>query len=68
MMGFSPCKKFFLSIFFALLIIVYVPVACLVGNDTDDRRNMALAETQAATEEESEEIIEFSSDDFQENV
>ena len=58
-MEYSNIKKFFLSICFAMLIIVYVPVACLVGNDTEDKNNIALAETESFEAEEAAEIIEF---------
>ena len=58
-MEYSGIRKFFLSICFALLFIAYIPVACLVGNDTEDKNNIALAETEVFEAEDTAEIIEF---------
>ncbi len=59
MTGFSPLKKFLLSICCAFLLILYVPVACLVGTDTNKDNTLALAETESFRESETEEISEF---------
>lgn len=59
MTGFTPFKKFILSIGCAFLLILYVPIACLVGNDTSGDTGVALAETESFAEETTEEIIEF---------
>ena len=59
MTGFTPFKKFILSIGCAFLIIMYVPIACLVGSETSGDTGVALAETESFTEETTEEIIEF---------
>ena len=48
-----------LSIGCAFLLILYVPVACLVGNDSSGDAGVALAETESFAEETTEEIIEF---------
>ena len=67
-MRYSSIKKFFLSICCALLLIIYVPVACIVGNDTDEANNIALAQTETFETEELTEIIEFQDSSEQENV
>ncbi len=59
MTGFSPFKKLILSIGCAFLLILYVPVACLVGTDTSKDSGLALAETESFAEETTEEIIEI---------
>ena len=59
MTGFTPFKKFILSIGCAFLLILYVPIACLVGNDSTKDAGIALAETESVEEESTEEIIEF---------
>jgi hypothetical protein len=59
MTGFTPFKKFLMSIGCAFLLILYVPVACLVGNDSSKDTGVALAETESFEEETTEEIIEF---------
>ena len=68
MTGFTPFRKFLMSICCASLIIIYVPVACLVGNEKSDNTGMALAETELFTEEETIELIEIESLSMQENV
>ncbi len=65
MTGFTPIKKFLLSIGCAFLLILYVPLACLVGNDTSRDTGIAIAETESSPEETTAEIIEF---DFSEAV
>ena len=59
MTGFTPFKKLMLSIGCAFLLILYAPVACLVGNDSSKDTGIALAETESFAEETTEEIIEF---------
>ncbi len=59
MTGFSPFKKLLMSIGCAFLIILYVPVACLVGSDSSNDKGVALAETELCQEETTEEIIEI---------
>ena len=59
MTGFTPFKKFLMSIGCAFLLILYVPLACLVGNDSSGDSGVALAETESFAEESTEEIIEF---------
>ncbi len=59
MTGFTPFKKFILSIGCAFLLILYVPIACLVGNENSGDTGVALAETESFAEETTEEIIEF---------
>ncbi len=59
MTGFTPFKKFLMSIGCAFLLILYVPLACLVGNETSGDADVALAETESFAEESTEEIIEF---------
>ncbi len=59
MTGFTPFKKFILSIGCAFLLILYVPLACLVGNNSSEDAGVALAETESFAEEATEEIIEF---------
>jgi hypothetical protein len=59
MTGFTPFKKLMLSIGCAFLLILYVPLACLVGNDSTGDSGVALAETESFEEETTEEIIEF---------
>lgn len=59
MTGFTPFKKFILSIGCAFLLILYVPLACLVGNDSTRDSGVALAETESFQEETTEEIIEI---------
>ena len=61
----TPFKKLLLSIGCAFLLILYVPLACLVGNDTSRDAGMAIAETESAPEETTAEIIEI---DFPEAV
>ena len=65
MTGVTPFKKLLLSIGCAFLLILYVPLACLVGNDTSRDTGMAIAETESAPEETTAEIIEI---DFSEAV
>lgn len=64
MTGYSPLKKFFLSIFCAFLLLIYVPVACIVGNDLSEDVDYAQAETNAvqvynenAEEQTTEELL-----------
>ncbi len=52
MTGYSPLKKFFLSIFCAFLLIIYVPVACIVGNDLVKEEDLAQAQTNSEIAEE----------------
>ncbi len=59
MTGYSPFKKFLMSIGCATLLILYVPVACLVGSDSTDEKGVALAETELCQEETTEENIEI---------
>ena len=59
MTGFTPFKKFLMSIGCAFLLLLYVPVACLVGNDSSKDSGLALAETESFQEEATEEIIEI---------
>ena len=47
MTGVTPFKKLLLSIGCAFLLILYVPLACLVGNDTSRDTGMAIAETES---------------------
>ncbi len=61
MTGLTPFKKFILSIGCAFLLIIYVPVACLVGTSDADDAGMALAETETFTEDEVIELIEIES-------
>ncbi len=61
MTGLTPLKKLLMSFFCAFLIIIYVPVACLVGTDNADDTDMALAETQFLGEETTIELIEIES-------
>lgn len=61
MTGLTPLKKLFLSISCAFLIIIYVPVACLVGTADTDDAGIALAETESFTEEATIELIEIES-------
>ncbi len=49
MTGYSPLKKLILSIFCAFLLIIYVPVACIVGNDLVDEDGLAQAQTNSQT-------------------
>ncbi|MBQ9945612.1 MAG: hypothetical protein IJO68_03720 [Clostridia bacterium] len=44
MTGITPVKKFLLSVSCAFMILMYVPVACLVGNDIPDDIDYAQAE------------------------
>ena len=55
MTGFTPIKKLILSICCAFLLILYVPLACLVGNDSSGDSGVALAETESFAEETTEE-------------
>ena len=59
MTGFTPFKKFIMSIGFAALLILYVPVACLVGSDSSNEKGVALAETELCQEETTAENIEI---------
>ncbi|MBR3767832.1 MAG: hypothetical protein IKL10_06290 [Clostridia bacterium] len=45
MTGFSPVKKFCLSVCCAFLLLIYAPLACVVGNDLSDEIDYAQAET-----------------------
>ena len=58
-MALTPFKKLFISLIFAFLIIIYVPVACLVGTGNTEDADIALAETESFTEEETIELIEI---------
>lgn len=58
MTDFSPFKKIMLSFGCAFLILIYVPVAAVVGNDIIDERELAKAETTLILEEETAEIPE----------
>ncbi len=44
MTEFSPVKKFILSVSCAFLILIYAPLACLVGNDLTEEIDYAQAE------------------------
>ena len=61
MTGLTPLKKLLMSLVCAFLIIIYVPVACLVGTENADDTDMVLAETQFFEEETTIELIEFTS-------
>lgn len=53
MAEFTKAKKVFLSIFCAFSFIIYVPLACAVGNNTSENSEYALAgEISTASEEE----------------
>ncbi len=53
MAEFTTAKKVFLSIFCAFSFIVYIPLACAVGNKPSDNSEYALAgEISTASEEE----------------
>lgn len=59
MTGYSPLKKFFLSILFAFLLIIYVPVACIVGNDLVKEEDLAQAQinSEIINEEDTTEAV-----------
>ena len=59
---FTPFKKLILSIGCAFLLILYVPVACLVGNDSTKDAGIAIAETESFAEDVPEEITEIEAD------
>ena len=61
MTGIAPIKKLLMSFIFAFIIIIYVPVACLVGTGSTEDADMALAETETFTEEATIELIEIES-------
>lgn len=58
MTDFSPIKKILFSFGCAFLILIYVPVAAVVGNDLVDEAELAKAETTYVAEEETTEIPE----------
>ncbi|MBE6791126.1 MAG: hypothetical protein E7535_08080 [Ruminococcaceae bacterium] len=58
MTDFSPFKKIILSFGCAFLLLIYVPVAAVVGNDIIDERELAKAETTLISEEETIELPE----------
>lgn len=58
MTDFSPFKKIMLSFGCAFLLLIYVPVAAIVGNDIIDEAELAKAETTLISEEETTETPE----------